>query len=53
MLKTYQSGSLSVYQSDFQVYFVSYVHVPNANYCRWVYEEESLFHHRYIRDKLK
>ena len=31
MLKTYQSGS-----SDFQVYFVSYVHVPNANYCKWV-----------------
>ena len=40
--------------ADFQAYFVSYVHVPNANYCKCgCLKKRALFHHRYIRDKLK
>ena len=42
MLKTYQCGS-----SDFQDYFVSYVHVSNLNYCKCgCMKKKALFHHR-------
>ena len=49
MLETYQSDS-----SDFQAFFVSFVHVHNAICCKcgWM-EKKALFHHRYIRNKEK
>ena len=41
MLKTYKCGS-----SDFQAFFVSFVHVHNAICCKcgWM-EKKALFHH--------
>ena len=49
MLKTYQSRI-----RDFSAYIVCYVHIPYAICCKcgWM-KKRVLFHHRYIRDKLK